>query len=68
MTKSMHASLDAIGRQLHVAYLPMSAEPLPTEFKGLVAQLVALKFCKRKSGRRSVDILQCTVVRLAPGS
>ena len=36
-------TLTAIGRELSVAYLPTVREPLPSELKDLVAQLVALE-------------------------
>jgi hypothetical protein len=64
MTKSMHASLTAIGRRLHADYLPTLAQPLPGELKDLVAQLVALEFGKRGSTQRSVEVLQSAI---APG-
>ena len=37
MTRSMQASLTAIGRQLNEDYQPTLAKPLPTELKDLVA-------------------------------
>ena len=43
MTRSMQASLTAIGRQLNEDYQPTLAKPLPTELKDLVARLVALE-------------------------
>jgi hypothetical protein len=46
-TTSMHALLNAIGRQLQDDYLPTARKPMPSELKDLVAQLVALE-----SGRR----------------
>ena len=33
MTRSMQASLTAIGRQLHDGYLPTLAQPLPSDLK-----------------------------------
>ena len=42
-------TLTAIGRQLSVAYLPTVREPLPSELKDLVAQLVAFEMCRRGS-------------------
>jgi hypothetical protein len=47
MTKCMHASLTAIGRQLHDGYLPILAKPLTRELEDLVSQLAALEFGKR---------------------
>jgi hypothetical protein len=38
-TTSMHALLNAIGRQLQDDYLPTVRKPLPSEFKDLLAQL-----------------------------
>jgi hypothetical protein len=68
MTKSMHASLDAIGRQLHADYLPTSAASLPAELKGLVGQLVALEFGERGSSKRSVEVLQAAIAQPVPQS
>lgn len=68
MTKSMHASLAAIGRQLDVDYLPTVAKPLPSELKHLVAQLVALEAGKRGSTERSVELLQSAVAQPGPQS
>jgi hypothetical protein len=68
MTKSMQASLAAIGRQLDANYLPTVADPLPSELKHLVAQLVALEAGKRGSTERSVEILQPAVAQPAPQS
>jgi hypothetical protein len=64
MTKSMHASLTAIGRRLHADYLPTLAQPLPSELKDLVAQLVALEFGKRGSTQRPVEVLQSAIAPL----
>jgi hypothetical protein len=68
MTKSMHASLTAIGRQLHADYLPTVAKPLPSELKHLVAQLVALEAGKRGSTERSVDVLRSASAQPGPQS
>jgi hypothetical protein len=68
MTKSMHASLTAIGRRLHADYLPTLAKPLPSELKDLVAQLVALEFGKRGSTQRPVEVLQSAIAPLGPRS
>jgi hypothetical protein len=48
-TTSMHALLNAIGRQLQDDYSPSVRNPLPSELKDLVAQLVALEAGKRGS-------------------
>jgi hypothetical protein len=68
MTKSMHASLAAIGRQLHADYLPAVAKPLPSELKHLVAQLVALEADKRGSTERSVEVVQSAIAQPGPQS
>jgi hypothetical protein len=66
MTKSMHASLTAIGRQLYADYLPTVAKPLPSELKHLVAQLVALEAGKRGSTERSREVLQSAIAQPRP--
>ena len=66
MTKSMHASLTAIGRQLYADYLPTVAKPLPSEIKHLVAQLVALEAGKRGSTERSSEVLQSAIAQPRP--
>jgi hypothetical protein len=58
MTRSMQASLTAIGRQLNEDYQPTLAKPLPTELKDLVARLIALEINKRGSSRRAIAVLQ----------
>jgi hypothetical protein len=68
MTKSMYASLAAIGRQLDADYLPTVAKPLPSELKHLVAQLVALEAGKRGSTERSAELLQSAVAQPGPQS
>ena len=57
MTRSMQASLTAIGRQLHDGYLPTLAQPLPSDLKHLVARLVALEINKRGSSKRAIAVL-----------
>ena len=42
-------TLAVIGRELSVAYLPTVREPLPSELKDLVAQLVAFDMRRRGS-------------------
>jgi hypothetical protein len=63
MTKSTHASLIAIGRQLQAEYLSTLEEPLPNELEDLVAQLVALEIGKRASTKRSIEISQSLIAR-----
>ena len=58
MTRSMQASLTAIGRQLNEDYQPTLAKPLPTELKDLVARLIALEINKRGTSRRAIAVLQ----------
>ncbi len=63
MTRSMRASLTAIGRQLNEDYQPTLAKPLPTEHcRDLVARLVALEINKRGSSRRAIAVLQSRAV------
>ena len=68
MTTSMHASLTAIGRQLHHDFLQAAREPLPSELKDLVAQLVALEAGMRGSTERSIEVLQPAIARQGPRS
>ena len=61
MTRSMQASLTAIGRQLHDGYLPTLAKPLPSELD-LVARLVALEINNvriEQASHRGVAISPC---------
>ena len=58
---TMHASLAAIGRQLHAHYFPILAKPLPSELENLVARLVALESAKRGSSKRSIAVLQSAI-------
>jgi len=51
-------TLTAIGRQPSVAYLPTVHEPLPSELKDLVAQLVASEMRRRGSSARLTEALQ----------
>src|SRR5712671_5399309 len=55
MTISMHGSLTWIGRQLHADYLPILAEPLPSELKRLVVRL-----------EQSIPVLQSAVAKPGP--
>ena len=61
MTRSMQASLTAIGRQLHDGYFPILAKPLPSDLKDLVARLVALEINKRGSSKRAIAVLQSAI-------
>ena len=66
MTALMDDTLSAIGRQLSVAYLPTVREPLPSELKELVAQLVAFEMRKQGSSARPAEALQCAMAQLTP--
>jgi hypothetical protein len=66
MTRSMQASLTAIGRQLHDDYLPTLAKPLPSELKDLVARLVALEINKRGTSRRAIAVVQSAAAQPEP--
>ena len=56
-----HASMTAIGRQLHAAYFPILAKQLPSELENLVARLVALESAKRGSSKQSVEVVQFAI-------
>ncbi len=64
----MREASAAIGRQLHADYFPVLAEPLPSELKDLVAQLVALERGKRGSTERTVGLWQSAVSHPGPRS
>jgi hypothetical protein len=66
MTALTHDTLSAIGRQLSVAYPPTVQEPLPTELRDLVVQLVAFEMRKRGSSARPAEALQFVMGQLAP--
>jgi hypothetical protein len=66
MTALTNDALNAIGRQLSVAYLPTVQEPLPTELRDLVVQLVAFEMRKRGYSARPADALQYAMAQLAP--
>jgi hypothetical protein len=66
MAALMDDTLNAIGRQLSVAYLPTVREPLPRELKDLVLQLVAFEMRKRGSSARPPEGLQSVMAQLLP--
>jgi hypothetical protein len=66
MTALLDDTLTAIGRQLSAAYLPTVREPLPTELKDLVVQLVAFEMRKRGPSARSAEALQFVMAQLTP--
>jgi hypothetical protein len=57
MTSLRDNVLTAIGRQLSNAYLPTIQEPLPSELKDLVAQLVALEMRAREDRAPELRLL-----------
>ena len=65
MTRSMQASLTAIGRELH-AGVPTLATPLPADLKDLVARLVALEINKRGTSKRAIAVVQSVSAPPAP--
>ena len=64
MTVLVDDTLNVIGRQLSVAYLPTVREPLPRELKDLVMQLVAFETRKRGSRAISAEALQSVMAQL----
>ena len=66
MTRSMQASLTAIGRELQAGYVPSLATPLPADLKDLVARLVALEINKRGTSKRAIAVLQSVPAPPAP--
>jgi len=68
MTALTHDTLSAIGRQLSVAYPPTVQEPLSTEPRDLVVQLVAFEMRQRGSSARPAEALQFAMAQLAPDS
>jgi hypothetical protein len=66
MTALTNDTLNAIGRQLSVAYLPTVQVPLPAELRNLVVQLVAFEMRKRGSSARPAEALQFAMAQLAP--
>jgi hypothetical protein len=51
----MREAREAIGRLLHVEHVPMLTEPLPSELRHLLAQLVAREACSEMD--QSLDAL-----------
>jgi hypothetical protein len=52
----------AIGRLLHAEYVPMLTEPLPSELKHLIAQLVAREARREGPGDHSLEALSSMIV------
>ena len=52
----------AIGRLLHTEYVPMLTEPLPSELKHLIAQLVAREARREGPGDHSLEALSSMIV------
>jgi hypothetical protein len=57
----MREARTAIGRLLHVQYVPMLTEPLPTELKHLIAQLVAHEAHREGPGDHSLAALSSMI-------
>jgi hypothetical protein len=53
----MREARTAIGRLLNVQYVPMLTEPLPSELKHLIAQLVAHEAHREGPGDHSLAAL-----------
>jgi hypothetical protein len=53
----IHEARAAIGRLLHVEYVPMLTEPLPRELKHLIAQLVAREARREEAGEHAFEAL-----------
>jgi hypothetical protein len=53
----MREARAAIGRLLHAEYVPMLTQPLPSELKRLIAQLVAREARGEKSSEHAVEVL-----------
>jgi hypothetical protein len=53
----MRESREAIGRLLHIDYVPMLAEPLPNELRHLLAQLIASEACGEEPTATTSPIL-----------
>jgi hypothetical protein len=53
----IHEARAAIGRLLHVEYVPMLTEPLPGELKQLIGKLVAREAGKEEAGQHAFEAL-----------
>jgi hypothetical protein len=68
MTTSIRDSLTAIARQLQAQYSPTVTDPLPSELKDLVVQLVALENTERRSIERSAELGPLAIAQSGPRS
>jgi hypothetical protein len=66
MTSPTDNILTAVGRQLSDHYLPTVQEPLPSELRDLVVQLVALETRARGSSARTSAASQFVTIPQAP--
>jgi hypothetical protein len=57
----IHEARAAIGRLLHVEYVPMLTEPLPCELKHLIAQLVAREAGREQVGQHAFEALSAII-------
>jgi hypothetical protein len=57
----IHEARAAIGRLLHVEYVPMLTEPLPGELKHLIAQLIAREAAREETGRYGLEALSAII-------
>ena len=53
-----HEGRTGIARLLHAHYSSMLEEPVPSEIKSLITQLLAIEARKRASTARAVEVLQ----------
>ena len=65
MTALMDDALDAIPRQLSIAYKPTVQEPLPKELKDLLLQFVASEMRHRGSSIVPKEALEFSMAQLA---
>jgi hypothetical protein len=61
----MREAREAIGRLLHVDYVPMLTEPLPSEFKHLVAQLIEREAGGGEPSAHALDALSSIIAARA---
>jgi hypothetical protein len=57
----IHEARAAIGRLLHVEYVPMLTEPLPGELRHLIAQLVAREASREEAGQHPFEALSAII-------
>ena len=64
----MREAREAIGRLLHVDYVPMLTEPLPSEFKHLIAQLIEREADREGPSAHALDALSSIIAAPAARS